>query len=93
MNAIRSHEVEVQSFFRDLPKIRERTFTVRTIKHSFQNAGMWPVRFSAVKKKLAEYGKKKKKDTGLEFLEYGSESESVRARGRGKGRKRVRVRA
>ncbi|KAN0070340.1 hypothetical protein V8E54_011209 [Elaphomyces granulatus] len=38
MNAIRSHEVEynVQSFFRDLPKIRERTFTVRTIKHSFK---------------------------------------------------------
>jgi DDE superfamily endonuclease len=78
MNAIRSFEAEynVQSFFRDLPEIRERTFTVRTIKHSFQNAGMWPVSFSAVQKKLKEYGKKKKKDTGLEFLEYGSESES-----------------
>jgi DDE superfamily endonuclease len=77
MNAIRSYEAEynVQSFFRDLPEIRERTFTARTIKHSFQNAGMWPVSFSAVKKKLKEYGKKKKKDTGLEFLEYGSESE------------------
>src|ERR1700735_3746321 len=61
---------------REPSQIRERTFTVRTIKHSFQNAGMWPVSFSAVKKKLAEYGKKKKKDTGLEFLEYGSESES-----------------
>ncbi|KAN0074998.1 hypothetical protein V8E54_007609 [Elaphomyces granulatus] len=36
---------------------------------------MWPVSFSAVKKKLKEYGKKKKKDTGLDFLEYGSESE------------------
>lgn len=29
-----------------------------------------------MKKKLKEYGKKKKKDTGLEFLEYGSESDS-----------------
>jgi hypothetical protein len=36
---------------------------------------MWPVSFSAVKKKLEEYGKKKKKETGLEFLEYGLESE------------------
>jgi hypothetical protein len=26
-----------------------------------------------VKKKLKEYGKKRKWDTGLEFLEYGSE--------------------
>ena len=91
MNAIRSYEAEynVQSFFRDLPKIRERTFTVRTIKHSFQNAGMWPVSFSAVKKKLKEYGKKKKKDTGLDFLEY--IWVRVRASGRGRGRRRVRV--
>jgi hypothetical protein len=78
MNAIRSFEPEynVQSFLRDLPKIREKTFTMRTIKHSFQNAGVWPVSFKAVKKKLKEYGKKKKRDTGLAFLEYGSESES-----------------
>jgi hypothetical protein len=78
MNAIRSYEAEynIQSFFRDLPKLREKTFTVRTIKHSFQNAGIWPVSFKAVKKKLKEYGKKKKKDTGLEHLEFGSESDS-----------------
>jgi hypothetical protein len=78
MNAIRLFEAEynVQSFFQDLPKIREKTFTVRTIKHSFQDAGIWPLSFKAVKKKLKEYGKKKKKDTGLNFLEYGSESES-----------------
>ena len=49
---------------------------VWTIKHSFQNAGIWPLSFKAVKKKLKEYGKKRKRDTGLEFLEYGSESES-----------------
>jgi hypothetical protein len=75
---IRSFEAEynVQSFFRDLSTIREKTFTVRTIKHSFQNSGIWPISFKAVKKKLKKYGKKSKKDTGLAFLEYGSESES-----------------
>ena len=78
MNAIRSFEAEynIQSFFRDLPKIRAKTFTKRTIKHSFQNSGIWPISFKAVKKKLKEYGKKQKKDIGLDFLEYGSESES-----------------
>ena len=78
MNAIRSFEAEylVSSFFRDLPTIREKTFTVSTIKHSFANSGIWPVSFKAVKKKLKEYGKKSKKDTGLDVLEFGSESES-----------------
>jgi hypothetical protein len=37
---------------------------------------MWPVSFKAVKKKLKEYGKKKRRDTSLEFLEYRSESSS-----------------
>jgi hypothetical protein len=78
MNAIHSFEAEynVQSFFQDLPRLREKTFTKRTIKHSFQNAGVWPLSFQAVKKKLKEYGKKRKRDTRLEFLEYGSESGS-----------------
>jgi viroplasmin and RNaseH domain-containing protein len=69
-------EYNVQSFFRDLPKLREKTFTIRTIKHSFQNVGIWPVSFKAVKKKLKEYSKKKKRDTSLEHLEFGSESNS-----------------
>jgi hypothetical protein len=38
--------------------------------------GIWLVSFKAIKKKLKEYGKKKKKDMGLEFLEYGSSSNS-----------------
>jgi hypothetical protein len=42
----------------------------------FQNSSIWLVSFKAVKKKLNEYGKKSKKDTGLAFLEYRSESES-----------------
>jgi hypothetical protein len=42
----------------------------------FQNSSIWPVSFKAVKKKLKEYGKKSKKDTGLAFLKYRSESES-----------------
>ena len=32
--------------------------------------------FKAIKKKLKEYSKKSKKDTGLAFLKYGLESES-----------------
>jgi hypothetical protein len=78
MDAIRSFQPEynLNSLLRDLPEIREKTFTVRTIKHSFQNAGIWPVSFKAVKKKLKEYGRKSKRDTGLEFLEMGSSSES-----------------
>jgi hypothetical protein len=69
-------EYNVQSFFRDLPELREKTFTVRTIKHSFQNTGIWPVSFKAFKKKLKEYGKKKERYIRLEHLEFGSESES-----------------
>jgi hypothetical protein len=48
MNAIRSFEAEylVSSFLRDLPTIREKTFTINTIKHSFQNSGIWPVSFN-----------------------------------------------
>jgi hypothetical protein len=78
MNAIRSFKAEynVQSFFRDLPQIRAYTFTVRTIKHSFKNAGVWPVSFKMVKKKLKEYRRKTRKDTGLDTLEYGSNTES-----------------
>ena len=78
MNAIRSFEPEynIQSFFRDLPTIRTNTFKEGTIRHAFRDAGIWTVSFKAVQKKLKEYGKKKKKDTGLEFLEYGSETES-----------------
>jgi hypothetical protein len=78
MDAIRSFEPEynLTSLLRNLPEIREKTFTVRTIKHSFQNASIWPVSFKAVKKKLKEYGKKSKRDTGIDFLEMGSSSES-----------------
>jgi len=78
MDTIRSFEPEynLTSLLRDLPEIREKTFIVRTIKHSFQNASIWPVSFKAVKKKLKEYGKKSKRDTGIDFLEMGSSSES-----------------
>ena len=81
MNAIRSFEPEycIQSFFRDLPQIRSRTFKARTIKHAFADAGMWPLSFKAIQRKLKEYGKKKKRDTGLAFLEYSSDSEEEQA--------------
>jgi hypothetical protein len=35
---------------------------------------MWLVSFKAVKKKLKEYGKKRRQDTSLDFLEYRSKS-------------------
>jgi hypothetical protein len=78
MNAIRLYKAEylVSSFLRDLPTVRKKTFTVPTIKHAFQNSSIWPVSFKAVKRKLKEYGKKTKKDTGLHLLEFRSESES-----------------
>jgi hypothetical protein len=56
--------------------LHEKTFTKCTIKHSVQNIGIWLVSFRAIKKKLKEYGKKRKRDTSLEFLEYGSVSNS-----------------
>jgi hypothetical protein len=31
-------------------KIRAKTFTIRTIKHSFQNTRIWPVSFTAVRR-------------------------------------------
>jgi hypothetical protein len=40
----------------------------------FQNSGIWPVSFKAVKKKLKEYRKKSRKDTRLKILKYKSES-------------------
>lgn len=77
INAIRLFEAEylISSFFRDLPSIREKTFTAFIVKHSFANSDIWPVSFKAIKKKLKEYGKKSKKDTRLDVLEFGSESE------------------
>jgi hypothetical protein len=78
MNAIRSFQPEynVRSFLRDLPQIRTQTFKESTIRHAFRDAGVWPVSFKAVQKKLKEYGKKRKRDIGLEYLEFGSESEA-----------------
>ena len=78
INALRSFEAKynITSFFRDLPALRDKTFTKKTIKHSFKNSGIWPVSFKKVKHKIKEYGKKSKKDTGLEFLEYGEEEVS-----------------
>ncbi|KAG4427111.1 hypothetical protein IFR05_017406, partial [Cadophora sp. M221] len=62
MDAIRAFEPEynLYCFFRDLPEIRRKTFTVRSIKHAFKHAGVWPVDFKQVEKKLKEYGKKTK---------------------------------
>ena len=78
MNTIWSFEPEynVRSFFRDLPQIRTQTFKESTVKNAFKDAGVWPVSFKAVQKKLKEYGKIKRQDIGLECLEFSSESEA-----------------
>jgi hypothetical protein len=62
MNAIRAFvpEYNVRAFFRDLPFIRQQTFKPSTIKHAFRDAGMWPVDFKAVQRKIIEYRKKQK---------------------------------
>jgi hypothetical protein len=66
----------VCSFFRDLPKLRVKTFTKRTIKHSFKKSGIWPVSFKQVRRKIKEYGKKNKKDLGLDSLEFQGDPDS-----------------
>jgi DDE superfamily endonuclease len=82
-DALRSLEPEynVQSFFRDLPTIRAKTFTKSTIKGSFKNAGIWPISFATVRHQLQKYGKKeRRKQCGIEYLEFGkdtSDEESV----------------
>ena len=62
MNALRAFEpsYNIRAFFRDLPVIRDRTFKAITIRHSFRDAGMWPVSFIAIQKKIMEYGKKQR---------------------------------
>ena len=46
VNAIRSFEpvYKIQSFFRDLPQIRERTSKEDTIRHAFRDTGIWLVK-------------------------------------------------
>jgi hypothetical protein len=64
----------IQSFFRDLSVIRQRTFTVKTIKHAFKKAGMGPISFKATQEIIRLYGKRK--TTGLDKLEYGDNSDN-----------------
>ena len=81
-DAIRSHEPEynVQSFFRDLPQIRAKTFTKSTIKSAFKLAGIWPVSFAMVQRKIQEYGKReRRKEKSLETLEFGTDSSDTQS--------------
>jgi hypothetical protein len=47
----------VGSFFRDLPKIRTQTLKKTTIKHAFEQAGMWPIDRQKVLQKMSKYMK------------------------------------
>ena len=45
----------IGSFFRDLPKIRTQTLKKMTIKHAFEQAGMWPIDRQKVLEKMSKY--------------------------------------
>ena len=77
MNAICFFEPEynIQSF-RDLPQIRTRTFKEGMIQYVFRDTSIQLVSLKAIQKKLKEYKKKKKKDIGLEYLEFRLELEA-----------------
>jgi hypothetical protein len=55
--------------FESRPSLRERL-------NSFKKSGIWPVSFKQVRRKIKEYGKKNKKDLGLDSLEFQGDPDS-----------------
>ena len=53
-------EYNITSFFRDLKEIREKTMKSYTIKHAFQDSGMWPISYKTALKKMRQYSTKKR---------------------------------
>jgi ribosomal 50S subunit-associated protein YjgA (DUF615 family) len=47
----------ISSFLRDMPQIRTQTLRKITIKHAFEQAGMWPVNSHKVLEKMSKYMK------------------------------------
>ncbi|XMA13657.1 hypothetical protein WAI453_006448 [Rhynchosporium graminicola] len=45
----------IEDFLYDLPEIREKTFTVATIKSGFRNSGVWPLDEIRLKNKMKIY--------------------------------------
>jgi hypothetical protein len=51
-------EYNITLFFRNLSTIREKTMKSHTIKHAFQDSGMWPISYKTALKKMRKYSKK-----------------------------------
>ena len=47
----------ISSFLRDMPQIRTQTLRKITIKHAFEQAGMWPIDSHKVLEKMSKYMK------------------------------------
>jgi hypothetical protein len=47
----------ISSFLRDFPEIRTRTLKKMTIKHAFEQAGIWPIDKAKVLEKMSKYMK------------------------------------
>jgi hypothetical protein len=47
----------ISSFLRDLPEIRTQTLKKMTIKHAFEQAGIWPIDKAKVLEKMSKYMK------------------------------------
>lgn len=58
----------VRPFLRPSKQFQAKQFSVHTIKHSFQNAGIWSVSFKAINVKLEEYQRAGRRWV-LEFIE------------------------
>src|ERR1700722_4607083 len=56
-SAIRNLELgyNTSSFLRDLPEIRDLTFTPKTIISSFKKSGMWPPDLNVVLRRMKSY--------------------------------------
>jgi hypothetical protein len=58
----------ISSFLRDFPEIRTRTLKKMTIKHAFEQAGIWPIDKAKVLEKMSKYMKEATPEPALPDL-------------------------
>ena len=56
-NSFVEAKYNIQSFLRDLPNIRKKSFKQQTIRHTFKNTSIFPISFKQVEKKFTKYVK------------------------------------
>jgi hypothetical protein len=61
-------EYTISSFLRDLPQVRTQTLKKMTIKHAFEQAGMWPIDRQKVLQKMSKYMKEATPELALPDL-------------------------